>query len=68
MTATNDYQQYAGGSGANVESQAGYLSDPTLLNGMLPGAVPSSRLNKIFRQATMAAAALGLMIKNNGMV
>lgn len=66
MTATNDYQQYAGGSGANVETQAGYLSDSTLASGSVTGILPSTRFNKICRQATMASAALGQIIANYG--
>ena len=64
--ATNDYQQYAGGSGANVETQAGYLSDSTLASGSVTGILPSTRFNKICRQATMASAALGQIIANYG--
>lgn len=66
MTATNDYQQFASSSGANVETQSSYLVDPTLANGMTSGVVPSTRLNKILRQATMACAALGQIIANSG--
>ena len=66
MSGTNDYQQYSGGSGANVATQANYLIDPTLTNGMSSGVVPASRLNKILRQATMASAALGQIIANAG--
>ena len=64
--AINDYQQYAGGSGANVESQAGYLSDSTLPIGSVTGVLPSTRFNKICRQATMASAALGKIIADFG--
>jgi len=66
MTATNDYKQYAGGSGANAETQAGYLADTTLIDGSVTGILPSTRFNKICRQATMASAALGQIIANAG--
>ena len=66
MSGTNDYQQFAAGSGANVETQTNYLADSTLVNGMASGIVPSNRLNKILRQATMGSAALGQIIANAG--
>jgi len=65
--ATNDYKQYAGSSGANVETQTAYASDATLANGITTGMIlPSTLINKIWRQATMACAALGTIIASSG--
>lgn len=67
MAGTNDYLQFAAsGDSSTVETQAAYLVDSTLSAGMVAGVVPSTRLNKILRQATMASAVLGQIIANNG--
>lgn len=66
MSGTNDYQLYAGSSGANVITQAQYLALTSIIdNGMSSGIVPSNQMNKILRQLSMASAALGQIIANN---
>lgn len=62
----NDFQTWACGAGANVESQANYVSDSTRTNGEVSGKATSSRSNKVWRQASMWATALGLFLNSQG--
>jgi len=66
MTNVVDYQPFANGSGANVESQAQFLTDlgtgGTLVNGYTSGLAKSTQFNKVARQSSMMAAALATFI------
>jgi hypothetical protein len=66
MTNVVDYQPFANGSGANVESQAQFLTDlgagGTLVNGYATGLAKSTQFNKVARQSSMMAAALATFI------
>ncbi len=63
MAATNDFQSIAGGSGANVLTQAEYLALTTILaNGMTSGIVPSNQMNKMLRQCSIIAAMVAQLI------
>ena len=67
--ATIDYQQVAGGGGANVDSQAAFLASSYLPTGFVAGVAASSSANKCWRQATMAMAMLAPWISvENGNV
>ncbi len=61
--AASDFFWFGTGVGANVESQAGYASDPQTSAGYTAGTTASSpKLNKSWRQATMASALIGKII------
>lgn len=63
---TNDFLPYAVGSTANVEAQAAYAAETTLLaNGLVSGIVPSQKLNKTMRQSSIMSAVLAQFIANN---
>ncbi len=66
MAGTNDFQPVAAAAGANVLTQTEYLALAATLiaNGFQSGIVPSNQMNKVLRQATFAAAALGQLIAN----
>lgn len=59
---TVDYQALANGVGANVESQAQYLTDlgpgGSLQNGYQPGVAQSRQVNKTLRQSSVMTAAM----------
>lgn len=56
---TNDFKPFAIGGGANVETQAAWAAESTLLpNGFTAGIAPSAKANKAWRQATVPAAAI----------
>ena len=58
--ATNDFLPFAASGGANVESQAAYIADSTILaNGFVSGIAPSVKLNKVWRQSSIIAAVIG---------
>lgn len=61
---TVDYLPFATGGGANVETQAAYASDSTTGTGFLAGLAQSLKLNKVWRQASMAAACVATFISN----
>jgi hypothetical protein len=62
--ATNDYLPFATGGGANVINQATYVAAAYVPTGRGSGILPSNVYNKIARQASMAAAAIGQLIVN----
>lgn len=64
MAGTNDFQAFAIGSGANVESQAAYLTDPALPLGQQSGVASSALNNKVLRQASVVASQLAQYICN----
>lgn len=65
MTVTIDYMPVAIGGAANVESQAAFAGDSSVLaNGFTAGTALSSKINKIMRQSSMGVAALATFIAN----
>lgn len=62
----NDYLLWAGQAGANVESQSNFAADPELATGVVTGKASSSQANKLWRQHSMWAAALGIVLNNYG--
>ncbi|MBN4665449.1 hypothetical protein HUS70_07350 [Pandoraea nosoerga] len=57
--ATNDFLTFAGGSGANVLSQADYAALTSILsNGFSSGVAQSAQVNKVLRQASIMSAVL----------
>lgn len=63
---TNDYQTWAVGSGANVEPQSTFVSDPVRNNGEVSGKANSPRANKVWRQSSMWSVALGMFLNDQG--
>lgn len=62
--ATNDFIPFATGIGANVESQASYLTDPQTAAGQQPGIARSAFNNKVLRQAAFIASCVAQTISN----
>jgi hypothetical protein len=61
--ATSDFLPLAVGVGANVETQAAYAAETSLLaNGFQAGVAPSAKFNKALRQSTIMAAVLAQFI------
>jgi hypothetical protein len=62
--ATNDFQPFAVSGGANVISQAAYLTllSGALVNGFLSGTAASNQLNKVWRQSSIMSAVLSQFI------
>ncbi|MCL8000185.1 DUF2793 domain-containing protein [Brucella sp. 21LCYQ03] len=63
--AKNDLKLFAGGSSANVMTQAEYEAMLPLINGFSTGVAQSKQLNKVWRQASFVAAMIGLFTGNN---
>lgn len=59
---TVDFLPYSTGGGANVESQASYVADPTTVTGQVTGLARSSVFNKIWRQSGFIAAAIANVV------
>lgn len=67
MPGTNNFKAFATGGGANVISQAAYEALGTLIsNGFSTGTAFSNRLNKVWRQSSFVASAIGQFIANHG--
>lgn len=63
--ATNDFLPFAGGSGANVLTQAAYVAlSTTRANGFISGTANSQQLNKVWRQSSIIAAAVAQAISD----
>ena len=63
--ATNDFQTFAAGGGANVLTQAQYLALTSILaNGFSAGVAPSAQLNKVWRQSSIMSTVLAQFIVN----
>ncbi|WP_287497778.1 hypothetical protein [Pandoraea sp. CB10b_02] len=61
--ATNDFLTFAGGSGANVLSQADYAALKSILsNGFSSGVAQSAQVNKVLRQASIMSAVVAKLI------
>lgn len=58
MTASTDFLAFATGGGANVESQASWVSDTVVTNGFSSGLASSAKVNKALRQGSFIAAGL----------
>lgn len=64
--ATSDFLPLAVGAGANVETQAAYAAETSLLeNGFQAGVAPSAKFNKALRQATIMASVLAKWMADN---
>lgn len=66
--STNDFQVFAGGSGANVLSQAAYLAYVNRTVGFQPGVADSNAANKVLRQASIISAMVAQFIVDNALV
>lgn len=64
MVPTNDFQAFATGAGANVETQAAYLADAQLPIGSQPGIARSAFVNKAIRQACYIASQIAQFLVN----
>lgn len=63
----NDFKPLAINAGANVLSQAAYEEEVSLIgDGFTSGQVRSTHINKIMRQGTVMASAVGAMIVEQG--
>lgn len=62
MVAVNDFLPWATAPGANVESQAAYVIDPSVPIGIAHGTANSALSNKTWRQCSIAIWALGQII------
>jgi hypothetical protein len=61
--ATNDFQTFAAGGGANVLTQAQYLALTSILaNGFSAGVAPSAQLNKVWRQSSIISTMIAQFI------
>lgn len=62
LAQTVDYQPFASGGSANVETQAAYLADlanpAALQNGFQSGIAKSNQVNKVLRQQAMISAGI----------
>lgn len=63
--AKNDLKLFAGGSSANVMTQAEYEAFQSLVNGFSTGVAQSKQLNKVWRQSSFSAAMIGLFTSLN---
>lgn len=63
--ATNDFQVFAGASGANVITQAQYAALPNLTTGFQSGLAQSNQMNKVLRQTTIMSSMLGQFIADH---
>lgn len=66
--ATNDFQPFATGAGANVMTQADYLALAALTTGFQSGVGKSAQLNKVWRQAATIAAMIGQFIADKAVL
>lgn len=65
MAGTNNFLAVATGAGANVITQSAYAALTTFLaNGYSSGVVASNQFNKIIRQSSFMAAAIGQLVAN----
>lgn len=64
---TNDFIGFAAAGSANVMSQADYAAAAEQTDGVRPGPASSALANKIWRQGANMAAALGEIIKAQGL-
>lgn len=62
---TNDFLPFAISGGAPVLNQAAYVA-ATPANGRGAGILPKEYYNKVARQSSVMAAAIGLFLNNNG--
>lgn len=62
---SNDFLPFAGGSGANVLSQADYAALSAILsNGFTSGVAPSAQVNKVLRQSSILSAVVAQFISD----
>lgn len=65
MALQNDFLPFATGAGANVLSQTAYAALTAVSTGYQSGVAQSNALNKTWRQSSIMAAVLALLINNN---
>jgi hypothetical protein len=63
---TNEFLPFASAVGANVISQAAFTALSGRASGFVAGEAQSSQANKVWRQASFMAAAIGQFVANNG--
>lgn len=67
MAGTNDFKAIATGGGANVITQSEFAALTSFLaNGFSSGVVESDQFNKVLRQSSFIAAALGQLVADAG--
>lgn len=62
MATENDFLVFAGGSSANVITQAQYAALAALLTGFQSGVAASNQLNKVWRQSSIMSAMIAQFI------
>ncbi len=62
MSVENDFLIFANNA-TNIETQANYLTDPALINGVSSGIASSAQFNKVTRQATTGMALIAAFIQ-----
>lgn len=67
MSGSNDFLAFATGGGANVISQITYAGLAAVGTGFQAGTANSAQLNKVWRQSSVIAAAIGQLIADAGM-
>lgn len=67
MAGSNNFKIFNEANGSE-ESDATYLADVTRLNGISPGIAPKELYNKLFRQVSIMASAIGEVVKAAGFV
>ena len=60
--AQNDFLVFANSSGADVEAQSSWVTDPVVANGMVTGQASSSKCNKSWRQGSVGSAVIASYI------
>ncbi|KAA9370918.1 hypothetical protein [Ochrobactrum quorumnocens] len=65
--AKNDLKLFAGGSSANIITQAEYEAMASLINGFSTGVAQSRQLNKVWRQASFISAMIGQFTMHNAL-
>ncbi|RAX14194.1 phage tail protein [Photorhabdus bodei] len=63
MSTKNDFKAFAVSNNANVVSQQGYESDPSLQTGFTSYTVPTHVLNKVLRQTSIMASVVANFIE-----
>jgi len=62
MTIENNFLVFANSSGADVEAQSSWVSDPAVASGFSTGQASSSKCNKAWRQGTIGTSLLAQYI------
>ena len=65
MALQNDFLPFATGGGANVLSQSAYAALSAVSTGYQSGVANSAQMNKTWRQSSIMAAVIAMLINNN---